>query len=356
MSLGYYDLKNGIHYDDYDKITRYERKRSSIHIDDEWLQLYIIRLFYKDGTYKDLRAYCEDETSDALVDENEKEYFFVKRLFGRDGLIVKEQRNDFIYLGGIDKERNSKTKYSRFNKCSNGKTYQQLIDERFQKEILPILSLENVNDDFDLINMQYYFHSGAEKLDEIFQNGIRSRFGKAGQDGFCSLTSTFSMASGDYWEYRNLTDRARDYARIGRYCSIIRIPRIYRGELAKDGTMYPPLPTHKLIDYESGDSYIIPEIIYAVYDTVSKTLYKNPNYNLNYDPSGLVYDQEVADNMKFDDEQWYNFLEQRKTIPYDKLKVIDKKNKTFEKIFNNYGMKIKKSNIISNIIGSFKRR
>ena len=68
--------------------------------------------------------------------------------------------------------------------------------------------------------------------------------------------------------------------------------------------MYPPLPTNKMINYEKGDCIIIPEIIYGMYDSNSKTLYKNPNYNFQYNPNGLVYDQETANNIKGFDQQF----------------------------------------------------
>lgn len=345
MKLGFYDLKNGVGYDDYVKISRYERSnRRIISINEIPFDFYIIRLVYADGTCKDIRAYCEAGTSDKLVDDKEKELFFIKRLFGKDGLIIKEQRNDYIFLGGINSDRSNTFKYSRFNKSNNGKTMQQLIDDRVYKKILPKLSFKNMTEDFDLLNMEYYFHTGNEDIKEVFQSGIRSRFGSGGRDGFCSLTSTFYRVDGEMCEYNNLFDCVEAYGNAtlssyGSHVSVIKIPRMYRGQMAKDGTMYPPLPTHKMINYESGDCVIIPEIIYGVYDTNSKTLHKNPKYNPKYNPNGLVYDQETADQVKYFDQQLYSFMNQRKSVPFEKLKKIDEKEGTFEQVCNYYGIK-----------------
>ena len=362
MALGFYDLKNGIGYDDYGKISKFERSnRGIIFIDEVPFDFYIIRLVYKDGTCRDIRAYCESGTSDKLVDEKEKELFFIKRLFGKDGLIVKEQRNDYIYLGGINNEKGNESRYSRFNKSSNGKTMQQIIDDKVYKEILPKLSFKNMNEEFDLLNMEYYFHTGNEDIKEVFQNGIRSRFGRNGHNGFCSLTSTFYRVDGEMCEYNNLCDCVRSYgaatsSSYGKHVFIIKIPSMYRGQMAKDGTMYPPLPTHKMINYESGDCIIIPEIIYGVYDIGSNTLYKNPKYNPKYNPNGLVYDQETADKVEYSNQQLYSFMNKRKAIPFDQLKMMDEREGTFDQVCSYYGIKKNNLNSFSNLISSFRRR
>ena len=361
MELKYADLKNGVRYDDYDKIDNFERVNvGSVHVDDMLFDLYVIRMKYVDGTYRDIRVYCESGTSNELKDENEKTLFFVKRLFGKEGLIVKEQRNDYIYLGGINSEKNSQYRFSRFNRTDNGKTMQQVIDERVYKEVLPNLSFKNMNEDFDLVNMQYYYHAGYEDMADVFKNGLRSRFGSGGHDGLCSLTSTFYPVTGDYSEPNGLYDSVKSYGEgvneKGNFVFILRIPKIYRGKIKKDGILYPPLPTHKLIDYESGDSYIIPEIIYGMYDIKNKILYKNPGYNMKYNPNGLVYDQETADSLKYNEPEWYQFMLNRRTIPYDILKKQDEKKATFKKACNFFGIRYDSANIFTNIVSSFRRR
>ncbi len=336
--MGYWDF-NGVKYDDDKKITGYKRIKKDIIYFDEglFLDFYIIRLFYPNDTYKDIRAYCEHETSSQLTND-EKKLFFIKRLFGQNGLIVKERRNDYIFLGGINRAPNAKERFSRFNISSNGKTMQEIANERIQREIMPHLLRENLSEEWDVLNMDYYFHSGYEEKDEVFKNGLINRF--FGRE-FCSLESTFFKARGFYCEISNLYDSVRSYGnRRGDKVYIIRIPRKYRGECDENGILYPPMPTHKMIEWDEK-SVIIPEIIYGVYDISSGIIYKNPYYNLNYNPNGLVYDQETADAVRQVDETWYEFMYSHRNIPFDELKKIDEKKKTFKKICEYYGIPLK---------------
>ena len=360
MELGYFDFKNKVNYDDYGNIIGYERRKWLLYIGDITVDFYIIRLNYKDGSYRDIRAYCEAETSSKLVDEREKELFFVKRLFGKDGLIIKEQRNDYIYLGGINEE-DREHRFSRFRRLDDGKTMQQTIDERVMQKVLPKLSFENMGEDWDLLNMEYYFHTGNEDMSDVFTNGMRNRYGSGGRDGFCSLSSTFyPIVTGGFCESNGLCDAVKLYGEAtrgkGSKVFIIRMPLNYRGKVAADGNPYPPMPTHKLMDYESGDSIIIPEIIYGMYDLDNKILYKNPNYNPKYNPNGLSYDQEAADVIKVISGAWYNFMKSRIRIPYDVLKRTDERNRTFEQACKCYGIDYGGDGSIRGFFSSFRRK
>lgn len=116
------------------------------------------------------------------------------------------------------------------------------------------------------------------------------------------------------------------------------------------------MPTHRMIDYETGDSFIIPEIIYGMYDATTDTLYLNPGYNLKYNPDGLSYDQEVANNLKFCSKQWYDFMESRIRIPYERLKKIDAREKTFKEVCRYYGIERDNPNLLSTLLESFRHR
>ena len=343
MELGYYNYSN-VKYDDDTRIIRYERKKmGSDYLEEEPIDFYIIGLYYSDGTYKEIRVYCEHDTSSKLGDEKEKEKFFIKRLFGKDGLIIKERRNDYIYLGGIAKDKKEGYSYSRYNIFKNGKTYQEAFDESIMRDIKSSLSFKNISEEWDLINIDYYYHTGAEDMQDIFKNGMRSRFGSNGRKGFCHLESTFYHANSAFTGViNNLYDSVRYYGdittAIGDRVFIIKIPKIYRGKTDENGILYPPLPTHKMINYETGDCIIIPEIIYGMYDTKSGKLYKNPNYRTKYNPDGLVYDEAVAEKVQPINSGWYNFINQRREIPYDKLVKYDRKNDTFEQIRAYYGI------------------
>jgi hypothetical protein len=359
------DLGNGVQFDDDGKIVRYERVNEGIISEQEQLfDFYIIRLFYKDGTTKDIRAYCELGTSDNLEHE-EKNEFFYRQLFGKNGLIIKERRNDYLFLGGISKE-NDGQKFSINNKDQNGKMLQRIIADRVEK-LWPKLSSRGDPKDFDLLDMDFYFHSGGEDINEVFQNGLRSRFGSGGIDGFCSLESTFHHVSGEWCEYSRLYDCVKQYGdRAGRYVYILKIRSIYRGSrVTKDGNLYPPMPTHRLIDYESGDSYITPEIIYGVYDTVTDEIYLNPNFNLKYNPEGLSYDQETYNNViqsgAANASKWREFMESRRTMTFPELVKKDRKSLnivySINAICNKYGIKSNSLNLFqkfnSNLFNSF---
>ena len=358
MELKYADLKNGVGYDDYDKIYKYDLlERGPVFIDEIAVELFIIRFEYFDGTFRYVRVYCEPDICKKLNGENEETEFFVKRLFGKDGLIVKEQRNDYIYLGGLTKDKSSGSRYSRFNIADNGKAMQQVIDERL-RELLPNFSFKRVNEDWDLFNISYYFHTGGEDVQEVFKKGLVSRFGRGSTDGFCSLVSTFySVNYGHFAEVNSLHDCARLYGTktrgLGNKVFIARIPKIYQGKKAENGVMYPPLPTHKVLDGEYGKCIFIPQLIYAVYDLDSNTMYRNPNYNVKYNPNGLSYDNLVADRVKESDKDWYDFMESRIGKSYSELKRMDLKNRNFEQACAYYGISL---GPIQEFLGSFKRK
>lgn len=354
MELGYLDFKNKVNYDDYSNIIGYERRKWSLYVGDIPLDFYIIRLNYKDGSYRDVRAYCEAETSSKLTDEREKELFFVKRLFGRDGLIIKERRNDYIYLGGINEE-DREHRFSRFRRLNNGKTMQEVIDERVMQTVLPKLSFYNMGDDWDLLNMEYYFHAGSANMTEVFSNGLQNRFVR-GHRGLCCLESVCYPLV-DEFEFSGLYDAAKWYGEahkeLGTKVYILRIPKKYQGQMASDGSMYLPMPTHKVLN--SDYSMVIPELIYGVYDMENQTLYKNPNYNLKYNPDGLSYD-EITGYFAQNRDEWYNFMQSRIDKPYSVLKRIDERNRTFEQACKYYGIDYGGDGSIRGFFSSFRRK
>lgn len=354
MSTGYYNL-NDVQYDDDTRIIGFEREnKGPISIGEIIFDFYVIRLKYQDGTYKDMRVYCEYETSKKLANEQEKNYFFIKRLFGKNGLIIKEKRNDYIFLGGINKDQSSGARYSRYNIGANGKTMQRIFSELFLYRITPHLSKKNIGDDWDVLNMEYFFHSGTEDMISVFKKGLRSRFGKS-DDGFCRFGDTATPAYwGAFCENNGLYSAIRRYGdrNKGSHVFIIRIPKEYRGSYAEDGSICPPMPTHRMVDFTTGDCYIIPEIIYGMYDTISGILYKNPNYNTKYNPNGLSYDHEAVWSLQFQSPKWYNFAKQRIGLSYKKLKIIDELTGTFKEVCDYHGISYGISGAISQLLGS----
>lgn len=332
---------NNVKHDDGDKILGYERKREILL--DVPFDICLLRLKYKDGSFKDVRTYLDKGVIDEIKKCGLEEEFFVKRLFGENGLIIKEGRNDYIYLGGIDKKTGM---FTRFN-IYEGKKMQEHFNKYISENVFPLLTLKDANNEFDLINNCYYYHTGTEDMNEVFENGLLSNYGNNSREGFASLTSTFFPAN---YEINNLYDSVKQYGNgtktKGTHVFILRIPTIYRGKENNNVNLFPPMPTHKLIDYSTGSSIIIPELIYGMYDSVSGILYKNPNYKSKYNPNGLVYDGETAELLRDKFPDWYSFMDSRKTITFNKLYKYDTDNGVFDDICKYYGIKEDYSKII----------
>ena len=58
------------------------------------LDIYFIKFIYKDNTEKFIRVLCDNGSSQKKK-KKKKEEFFINRLFGNNGLIVKNNRNDY---------------------------------------------------------------------------------------------------------------------------------------------------------------------------------------------------------------------------------------------------------------------
>ena len=355
---------NKVSPDDEKYISGWERFKSHvIDISDSdtyelYLELYIIRLHYKDGSYRDIRAFCEPGISQNLTKEEQEDFFF-KSLFGANGLIAKDSRNDYLYLGGLNKSAN-KDKYptSRYNKAEDGQSINDKFVKYLNNTISNKLTLSNMTEDYDVFNMDFYFHCGNEDMDEVFTNGLRSEYGNNGYDGFAHLTSTFYSLIPKYVILNNLYDAARCYNKhassLGSKCFVLRIPREYLADPAYKSSNH-PLPNHKMVNYKTGDCYIIPELIYGMYDSDTGVFHRNPNYNIKYNPAGLVFDQYTADNVKNTHPEIYDFMYSRREIPYQKLKNLDTWNRQIEELCRYYNIDRTKEGL-KKITDLFKRR
>ena len=107
-------------------------------IDLDKYDMYYINFQMKDGRTKTVKVFCEKDTFPDFQGEEFKKLqrvygvnitgdFFVKRLIGPNGLMAKEKREDYIYLGG----ELGKNGYiaNRYIIQSNGKTGQQNFDD-----------------------------------------------------------------------------------------------------------------------------------------------------------------------------------------------------------------------------------
>lgn len=346
---------SNIRYDDLSRINEIKR------INWGWYEhngvyynAYIIKFSYQDGTNKFIRVFCEPGISEMIGDDFRKKEFFINRLFGENGLIVKEGRNDYIYLGGLSDDGR---RITRFKKSINGKPMQDEFDKFFNEVIKPYLTIENSQFDYNPIDMVYHFHSGNEDMNDIFNNGLFSKYGT-------SFTSTFYPThSNMYTIINNLEGAARRYGEFtlgkGHKVFVTRIPIMYRGARKENGYHHPPMPTLKVLDSQNRECIIIPEIIYGMYDIDNAKFYKNPNYKPKYNPNGLTYDDEVIKAFDMSDaaeaSDMVNFMRSRESYNYVQLKPYDDQNGTFDKYCQYYGFSYnlsKRSNNDRKNIGS----
>ena len=75
-----------------------------------------------------------------------------------------------------------------------------------------------------------------------------------------------------------------------------------------------------------------------MYDSYNDRFYKNPNYNVLYDPSGLVYDAETARKVMYNAPDLYDFMQSRAEVPYDELKKRDVSDPIIDQICQHYGI------------------
>lgn len=123
------------------------------HIYLDKYDMYYVQFLMKTGDIRTIRVFCEKETfsryNTSEPTELEKvcgrkriDDFFVERLIGEQGLMNKEGRNDYIYLGG----EFGKNGYlaNRYIVQENGKTGQQNFDENLSNIKLQVEEKERM--------------------------------------------------------------------------------------------------------------------------------------------------------------------------------------------------------------------
>ena len=133
-------------------IVKDEIKLSKTPIVLDKYDMYYVKFLMKTGLTKKVRVFCEKGTFPEFNSDEFKKLqqkygsklfvdFFVKRLLGEQGLMNKEGRDDFIYLGG-DLYKNGYIA-NRHMIQSNGKTGQQNFDENLFSIKLQVQAKEN---------------------------------------------------------------------------------------------------------------------------------------------------------------------------------------------------------------------
>lgn len=137
-----------------EEIVKNNIKISKAPIQLDKYDMYYVDFLMKTGHTKKVRVFCEKGT---FPEFNSNEFnrlqqmygpklitdFFVKRLIGEQGLMNKECRDDFIYLGG-ELYKNGYIA-NRYMKQSNGKTGQQNFDDNLFSIRLQVQTKENQN-------------------------------------------------------------------------------------------------------------------------------------------------------------------------------------------------------------------
>lgn len=135
-----------------EEIVRNKIKLSKAPISLEKYDMYYVEFLMKTGVTKKVKVFCEKGT---FPDLNSSEFkklqqaygtrllsdFFVKRLIGEHGLMSKENRDDYIYLGG-DLYKNGYIA-DRHMIQENGRTGQQNFDDNLFSLKLQVQAKEN---------------------------------------------------------------------------------------------------------------------------------------------------------------------------------------------------------------------
>lgn len=137
-----------IYEDDIDK-NNIRISTNVIHLDK--YDMYYVHLKMKNGTERKVRVFCEKGTMPDIDSNLFRRYqrnygkelgiFFVKRLLGPNGLMAKEGRDDYIYLGGEFLKDGCVANRGMIQE--NGKTGQQNFDDNFFKIKMQVEAREN---------------------------------------------------------------------------------------------------------------------------------------------------------------------------------------------------------------------
>ena len=123
------------------------------HIYLDKYDMYYVQFLMKTGDIRTIRVFCEKETFsryntsdptelEKVCGKKRIDTFFIERLIGEEGLMNKEGRDDYIYLGG----EFGKNGYLA-NRCivqANGKTGQQNFDENLSNIKLQVKEKERM--------------------------------------------------------------------------------------------------------------------------------------------------------------------------------------------------------------------
>lgn len=130
-----------------------------------------------------------------------------------------------------------------------------------------------------------------------------------------------------------------------KYCYIVKIPKCYMGYcLPNQNHIEPPIPIWipTLNLYNKNEYILTPCLIEGVYFLENNEIISNSNFNIIYNPTGMIYDKSQLKNIENcklycqNADYWYNFAYNRNYgYSHRTIKEIDVRD-NFWKDYNNY--------------------
>lgn len=226
--------------------------------------------------------------------------------------------------------------------------------------------------DKDIFNDRYTYlaypigrrHITSQKLD-IFEKGMRlsnkdiSDYNIIGANSIDYQRWLENLEDDDFVEEKYIKSSVRYGDTI--FC-IARIPTCYLvgayDEETQEHNCLPILKAPSAYDFKYHScSYIIPELIYGIYDASERKFIPNDNYDVFYDPNGLQYTDSqvvnVSDIYKNPDRAISKCL-YRRAYDYDRQKLRDQLNNTFGRTIEFYQGLVQEGKILKKPIPSFR--
>ena len=187
----------------------------------------------------------------------------------------------------------------------------------------------------------YYFYGvNNADIENVMSDGIEID----GSQLFGNLKKVYLNG-----ESLDLMDKVGNFAYENNFDNVmlIKVPSYYMGWRHRNGVKESFVPLIKSY-YDKSKlcvrTFVIPELIYGLYEKNSDEFRLNENYNVFFDPSGLQYSDEQIGNMY--GFRCYNLQKNafdRKMYSYDELKMYDTQSQLWVKTMEYYkSSKVKK--------------
>lgn len=229
--------------------------------------MYIVTLIYSDGSRKEIKVFADINSVD-ISRKSLVEGFIINRLSGKNGLIAKEGRDDYIFLGKLtENDKGHYTPSRTYMVEGTNKNAQQYFDEN----ILPLLKKQfNTSQigNTDATKSKIYSEIKSPFEDE---NTIQQLVELYASGNITSADSLYNQIA--YFDSRNENNRQRHYEEFHRNVLLPNFTELYNNMSLGRDTSIPNEPRVKNIfsrfeTYEELYSYIAQNHtrdIYSIY-------------------------------------------------------------------------------------------